>query len=98
MAAKKSKSPRRQARQPAASRVPSPVRYALAALTATAALGWGLSRWYADNPVGFSHYGASFVDWDARREEVKDAFVTSWQAYSQYAWGEFPPPFPMTTF
>ena len=27
------------------------------------------------------------VDWDTRREEVKEAFVTSWDAYSRYAWG-----------
>jgi hypothetical protein len=27
------------------------------------------------------------VDWDARREEVKEAFVTSWDAYSKNAWG-----------
>lgn len=27
--------------------------------------------------------------WDAHREEVKDAFVTSWDAYAQYAWGKF---------
>jgi mannosyl-oligosaccharide alpha-1,2-mannosidase len=74
------------------------MRYYIAAFTATAALGWGLGRWYADNPVGFSHYGASYVDWDARREEVKDAFSESWEAYSQYAWGKFPPPFPRTMF
>lgn len=27
--------------------------------------------------------------WDGHREEVKDAFVTSWDAYAQYAWGKF---------
>ena len=27
------------------------------------------------------------VDWDARREEVKEAFVTSWDTYTKYAWG-----------
>jgi hypothetical protein len=27
------------------------------------------------------------VDWDARREEVKQAFVTSWEANEKYAWG-----------
>lgn len=25
--------------------------------------------------------------WAGHREEVKDAFVTSWDAYSKYAWG-----------
>ncbi|TDZ40485.1 Mannosyl-oligosaccharide 1,2-alpha-mannosidase [Colletotrichum spinosum] len=28
-----------------------------------------------------------FTNWDERRENVKDAFVTSWNAYSKYAWG-----------
>ncbi len=27
------------------------------------------------------------VDWNFRRDEVKDAFVTSWKAYKKYAWG-----------
>ncbi|KAB8234048.1 glycoside hydrolase family 47 protein [Aspergillus alliaceus] len=26
--------------------------------------------------------------WDGHREEVKDAFVTSWDAYAKYAWGQ----------
>jgi mannosyl-oligosaccharide alpha-1,2-mannosidase len=27
-------------------------------------------------------------EWENRREQVKDAFVSSWDAYSKYAWGE----------
>ena len=27
------------------------------------------------------------VDWDDRREKVKDAFMLSWDGYEQYAWG-----------
>ena len=27
------------------------------------------------------------VDWDERRERVKDAFILSWDGYEQYAWG-----------
>ena len=27
------------------------------------------------------------VDWDERREMVKDAFILSWDGYEQYAWG-----------
>lgn len=27
------------------------------------------------------------VDWSKRREEVKDAFTLSWDAYERYAWG-----------
>ena len=30
------------------------------------------------------------VDWDERREKVKDAFMLSWGGYEKYAWGEFP--------
>lgn len=26
--------------------------------------------------------------WDSHKEEVKDAFVTSWDAYAKYAWGK----------
>lgn len=88
MAVKKAKAARRRAHQVPSRGVPSAARYGLAALASTTALGWGLGRWYADNPIGFSHYGAPLVDWDARREEVKEAFVTSWEAYSQHAWGE----------
>ncbi|KAK3307868.1 glycoside hydrolase family 47 protein [Chaetomium strumarium] len=78
----------KQTRRPAPSRIPSRLRYGVATLAATAALGWGALQWYTDNPMGFSHYQASSVDWDARRDAVKEAFVTSWQAYTQYAWGQ----------
>ena len=27
------------------------------------------------------------VDWDKRREKVKEVFISSWDAYSKYAWG-----------
>ena len=27
------------------------------------------------------------VDWDERRERVKDAFILSWDGYEKYAWG-----------
>ena len=27
------------------------------------------------------------VDWDDRREKVKEAFILSWDGYEQYAWG-----------
>ncbi|KAK4236480.1 glycoside hydrolase [Achaetomium macrosporum] len=72
----------KQMRRPAPSRIPSRARYGLATLAATAALGWGALQWYADNPIGFSHYRASAVDWDARCDAVKEAFVTSWQAHT----------------
>jgi mannosyl-oligosaccharide alpha-1,2-mannosidase len=27
------------------------------------------------------------IDWAARREKVRDAFIVSWDGYEQYAWG-----------
>lgn len=30
------------------------------------------------------------VNWDTRRESVKDAFKLSWDSYEQHAWGELP--------
>lgn len=36
---------------------------------------------------GLGDYRSKNVDWNERREEVKQAFVTSWDAYSKYAWG-----------
>ncbi len=29
----------------------------------------------------------SKVDWDSRRERVKDAFISSWDGYEKHAWG-----------
>ena len=29
------------------------------------------------------------VDWDERREKVKDAFMLSWDGYAKHAWGMF---------
>lgn len=29
------------------------------------------------------------VDWDERRERVKEAFILSWDGYEKYAWGMF---------
>ena len=43
-----------------------------------------------------SEYGLSFSsldrddDWDQQREEVRETFITSWDAYSKYAWGKSP--------
>lgn len=46
-----------------------------------------LVRWVNDNPIGIYHHAGSYVDWDSRREKVKDAFITSWDAYFTNAWG-----------
>ena len=29
------------------------------------------------------------VDWERRRQAVKEAFVLSWDGYEKYAWGQF---------
>jgi mannosyl-oligosaccharide alpha-1,2-mannosidase len=51
-------------------------------------LAVSLLLWRNGSQNGLDIYPLSrAVDWDARREEVKEAFVTSWDAYSKYAWG-----------
>ena len=35
----------------------------------------------------FNKPSGTTVDWQERRERVKDAFVLSWDGYEQYAWG-----------
>lgn len=34
-----------------------------------------------------SSTASTSVDWDDRREKVKEAFMLSWDGYEQYAWG-----------
>ncbi|WYZ39397.1 hypothetical protein EsH8_III_001311 [Colletotrichum jinshuiense] len=48
-----------------------------------------LTSYFSDLALGHIHYTpqSRFADWDARREEVKDAFQTSWDAYTKHAWG-----------
>lgn len=56
----------------------------------TLALAWAVMHGLealSDNPIGVSHYGSRLVNWNHRRDEVKKAFVTSWDAYAQNAWG-----------
>ncbi|KAL3445772.1 seven-hairpin glycosidase [Aspergillus insuetus] len=31
--------------------------------------------------------GLKNIDWESRREKVRDAFIISWDGYEQYAWG-----------
>ncbi|KAK2059379.1 family 47 glycosyl hydrolase [Colletotrichum caudatum] len=51
--------------------------------------GMFLAGYFADNALGHTHYTpqSQFADWDERRDEVKSAFVTSWDAYKKHAWG-----------
>ncbi|KAI9887299.1 MAG: mannosyl-oligosaccharide alpha-1,2-mannosidase [Watsoniomyces obsoletus] len=37
---------------------------------------------------GWLSGGRSVIDWDERREKVKDAFIRSWDSYEKYAWGQ----------
>lgn len=44
------------------------------------------STWsWLNKPAG------SKVNWDERREKVKDAFMLSWDGYQKYAWGGYAP-------
>ncbi|EMR62165.1 putative mannosyl-oligosaccharide -alpha-mannosidase protein [Eutypa lata UCREL1] len=54
---------------------------------ATSALAWLIYQFLQDNAVGLYHYGARLVDWNDRREQVKNAFTTSWDAYFSAAFG-----------
>lgn len=57
-----------------------------------AGLIWGGNNWYKDHAIGFSHHLDPLTNWEDRRAAVKDAFVSSWDAYSRDAWGEFKAP------
>ncbi|TEA13808.1 Mannosyl-oligosaccharide 1,2-alpha-mannosidase [Colletotrichum sidae] len=48
-----------------------------------------LAGYLSDHALGHVQHTprSRFADWDERRENVKDAFMTSWDAYSKYAWG-----------
>lgn len=50
-----------------------------------------VASYFSDHALGYSQFSphSQFADWDARREEVKEAFVISWDAYKKHAWGEF---------
>lgn len=49
-----------------------------------------LLYWLGYFGKGFDSFrigGRRKIDWNARREQVKEAFISSWDAYDQYAWG-----------
>lgn len=58
-----------------------------AALVASVAFLWTAFWYLKDHPLGVSHYLPHSVDWDQRRESVRNAFIESWDAYSRDAWG-----------
>jgi mannosyl-oligosaccharide alpha-1,2-mannosidase len=70
--------------------MPQSFRNIISALCFLTAIGLGLYQHHeplVDNPIGISHYGSKLVNWESRRQQVKQAFVTSWDAYTQHAWG-----------
>ncbi|KAI3324153.1 glycoside hydrolase family 47 protein [Xylariaceae sp. AK1471] len=69
------------------SMVPRWVIRAIAAVGLLLALTWSTVKWTSNDPIGISHYGSELVDWNHRREEVKNAFIASWDGYSRHAWG-----------
>ncbi|KAF2084081.1 glycoside hydrolase family 47 protein [Saccharata proteae CBS 121410] len=44
--------------------------------------------WLSTVLLRFTDRSPSATNWEARREEVKDAFVESWDAYARHAWGK----------
>ncbi len=60
---------------------PSSTHIALVALVV------GLIIWWKGPRNGLGDYTSEAVDWDDRRKEVKEAFIMSWDAYSEHAWG-----------
>lgn len=63
----------------------------LCASLAALAVGWYLPMTQFETPLEtsldfFRSIGKDSY-WESHREEVKRAFVTSWDAYTKYAWG-----------
>jgi hypothetical protein len=60
-------------------------------ITAAIAIGVSLVLWLFNQPVPSSLTSSWFPtpanEWENRRAQVKEAFVSSWDAYSKYAWG-----------
>jgi hypothetical protein len=54
--------------------------------------GASLVFWLVDNvklpEVMWRSPSTTDEEWQDRREQVKDAFTSSWDAYTKYAWGE----------
>ncbi|KAL4789067.1 glycoside hydrolase [Aspergillus venezuelensis] len=68
--------------------------YLLTGLLATAVVGlWpGLSKlgMALDTPLRNFRFESIESDkyWEPHRQEIKDTFITSWDAYAKYAWGQ----------
>ncbi|KAF6825682.1 Mannosyl-oligosaccharide 1,2-alpha-mannosidase 1 [Colletotrichum plurivorum] len=66
------------------------IRNVLMLLGSTVLASLLLAGYFADNALTLPDQTvqSQAIDWNARREEVRDAFVTSWDAYAKYAWGK----------
>lgn len=60
----------------------------VAVFTSLIIILWTTLRWIQDDSTGFPQNLSPLVDWNQRREVVRDAFVESWDAYSEHAWGK----------
>ena len=67
--------------------MPSPSLAQRTLVTGVVAFAVGLILWLKASQPGLCHYTSRAVDWDDRREEVKEPFISSWDAYSNHAWG-----------
>ncbi|KLJ10937.1 mannosyl-oligosaccharide alpha-1,2-mannosidase [Blastomyces silverae] len=57
-------------------------------LAACVAFALGVILRVQDSPNGLRLYRWRASNWEHRREKVKEAFVSSWDAYTKYAWGQ----------
>ncbi|KAF6822030.1 Mannosyl-oligosaccharide 1,2-alpha-mannosidase 1 [Colletotrichum musicola] len=66
------------------------IRNVLMLLGSTVLAGLLLAGYFADSALTLPDQTvqSQAIDWNARREEVREAFVTSWHAYAKYAWGK----------
>lgn len=85
---------RRKDRELAGSRASSPRRLGILLLSIATLCGWwsyflGYSAPSWLNTGFGSVTRVSDLEWSARRDEVKQAFVTSWQSYVEHAMGIF---------
>ncbi|KAJ5183016.1 hypothetical protein N7492_000632 [Penicillium capsulatum] len=51
-------------------------------------VGWYLQGPSLDSALDYFRPVHEDSYWDGHREEIKEAFLTSWDAYSRYAWGK----------
>ncbi|KAF2645607.1 mannosyl-oligosaccharide 1,2-alpha-mannosidase [Massarina eburnea CBS 473.64] len=65
--------------------------YKIPFLAAAIAFGVSLVLWLSNQPISSSlrwrWLPTPVEEWEDRRQQVKGAFISSWDAYSKYAWG-----------